>query len=315
MAEPSLWERDNCPCPRCVHPSSHERLVMVIDPGDGPHHTPEPSDGPDPALVTPVPPAGTVARLPYDELDTAAGLERFLVVLLEHGVAVVTGTPTLDGEVGRVAERIGFVRPTNFGALFDVVSMPRPNSNAYTSVGLDLHTDLPYWAAPPDFQLLLAMVADAEGGASTLADGIAVAARLRATDPEAFAVLATWPVPFRFVDDDHDIRLSVPVVETVGDDIVGIRFNNGVRATDPAARGPEGERFYAAYLTYWRMLRAAAVSVRLDAGDLLVFDNRRMLHGRAPFDPSTGERRLQGCYLDRDMVHSALRTLRSRLPA
>ncbi len=41
-------------------------------------------------------------------------------------------------------------------------------------------------------------------------------------------------------------------------------------------------------------------------GDLVVFDNRRVLHGREPF-ASTGARRLVGCYMDRDDVLSALR--------
>lgn len=37
---------------------------------------------------------------------------------------------------------------------------------------------------------------------------------------------------------------------------------------------------------------------KLEAGEALIFDNRRMLHGREAFQPETGDRHFQGCYLD-----------------
>ncbi|MDA9865550.1 TauD/TfdA family dioxygenase, partial [bacterium] len=48
------------------------------------------------------------------------------------------------------------------------------------------------------------------------------------------------------------------------------------------------------------------------AGDLVLFDNRRILHGRDSFDPQSGTRRLEGCYLDRDEILSRLRVLARR---
>ena len=51
------------------------------------------------------------------------------------------------------------------------------------------------------------------------------------------------------------------------------------------------------------------VTLRLDAGETLCFDNRRILHGRTEFDPQSGRRHLQGCYVDRDMVESRARRL------
>ncbi|MFO6465778.1 TauD/TfdA family dioxygenase [Jannaschia sp. KMU-145] len=40
-----------------------------------------------------------------------------------------------------------------------------------------------------------------------------------------------------------------------------------------------------------------------------MFDNRRILHGRAAFDPSTGARHLRGCYVDRGEFDARLRML------
>lgn len=50
--------------------------------------------------------------------------------------------------------------------------------------------------------------------------------------------------------------------------------------------------------------RSAELRLKLQPGDVLMFDNRRCLHGRASFDASSGSRHLEGCYLDSDMLRS-----------
>jgi len=45
------------------------------------------------------------------------------------------------------------------------------------------------------------------------------------------------------------------------------------------------------------------------AGDLVGFDNRRILHGRDGFDPGSGFRHLRGTYVDHDEMYSRLRVL------
>lgn len=327
---PPRWLLDNCPCPQCLHPITRERTVTLIDRfciepvavtvGDD-HSVTVDWGGGHVGVFTAdlfatrrevaVPPAALapVPRLDHHELGTAAGMERWLTALLGSGAAVIENTPNTSGEVGRTAERIGYVRPTNFGTIFDVVSKPDPNNSAYTAAGLDLHTDLPNWASPPDFQFLHSLANEATGGDSTLADGVAIAIALRGRDPGAFEVLATTPVPFRFHDGTDDIRHTGPIIELDSEgEPVAIRFNNWIRDLDPAA----GDRFYDAYLAWWAMLRepANSVSLRLSAGDTLCFDNHRILHGRTEFDPQSGHRHLQGCYVDREMVESRLRRLR-----
>jgi gamma-butyrobetaine dioxygenase len=49
------------------------------------------------------------------------------------------------------------------------------------------------------------------------------------------------------------------------------------------------------------------------AGDLAVFDNQRILHGRTPFSSSKHPRHLRGCYLTRDSVYSGAALLRRQL--
>ncbi len=52
---------------------------------------------------------------------------------------------------------------------------------------------------------------------------------------------------------------------------------------------------------------------KLAAGELMMFDNNRVLHGRTAYDPQEGRRHLQGCYIDRDAPKSKLRVLKRKL--
>jgi gamma-butyrobetaine dioxygenase len=57
------------------------------------------------------------------------------------------------------------------------------------------------------------------------------------------------------------------------------------------------------------------IEVRMEAGDVLVVDNHRVLHGRTAFDPSRGSRHLQGCYIDHDGPETAWRLAMRRRAA
>jgi gamma-butyrobetaine dioxygenase len=41
----------------------------------------------------------------------------------------------------------------------------------------------------------------------------------------------------------------------------------------------------------------------------MLFDNRRVLHGRAAYESESGNRHLRGCYIDRDELRSRIRLL------
>ncbi len=64
--------------------------------------------------------------------------------------------------------------------------------------------------------------------------------------------------------------------------------------------------FYAAYRRFGELLRERAfqLTTRLEAGDLVLFDNQRILHGRTGFASARHPRHLRGCYLTRDSVFS-----------
>jgi gamma-butyrobetaine dioxygenase len=248
----------------------------------------------------------------YDDVMAGdEGLLRWLQLLNEYGFAIVRGVPTEHGMVMQVAERIAFLRNSNFGILFNVESKPDPNSLAYTAVKLNAHTDLVSREVQPGLQFLHCLVFDAEGGASILVDGFAAAEELKQTHPDDYELLTTQPVPFRYQVKESDIIAKGPIIRLDADgNYYDIRYST-------ALLGPLDidhhlvKPFYRAFHNYSRILRSPQYEFkfRLQPGDLESFNNRRVLHGRDEFNPQSGPRHLQGCYVDTDDFLSRLRVL------
>ena len=51
---------------------------------------------------------------------------------------------------------------------------------------------------------------------------------------------------------------------------------------------------------------------RLKAGECIVFDNHRIVHGRDSYTASSGDRHLKGCYTDRGEMRSTFRALTTK---
>jgi len=63
----------------------------------------------------------------------------------DYGIIFIRNVPTSDDDdkgILNIVERIGTVRSTFYGKVFDVKSVPAANNIAYTSLGLNLHMDL-----------------------------------------------------------------------------------------------------------------------------------------------------------------------------
>jgi gamma-butyrobetaine dioxygenase len=271
----------------------------------------------DPAAIEPMLWRGNQGMESVPRFEAAAvlkndnALKSWMEETVRYGLSIIDGLEGSPKAGITVAERAGFLRRTNFGVTFEVVSKLDPNNLAYTSHALPLHTDLANQELPPGYQFLHCIANEAEGGGSVFCDGFAVAQDLRDTDPQAFRALAEIEIPFRFHDYDYDIRGRFPVIvcDRKGE-VREIRFNaHLVDIID--LEGEELGAFYAAYRKLMCILRGAsyARTLRLAAGEMVVFDNRRVLHGRQAFNPATGFRFLNGCYVDRGEFLSRIRVL------
>lgn len=321
----AMWARDACRCHECRDPTNGQRLFDIADVDgltvisnklDGRQRLVEVADAAGIAHTCRIPldpPASSeLAQITWDAThlttmtvhDGGADLHEFATDLATYGIALAAGLATTEGTVLDFASRIGFVRNTNYGDLFDVRTKPNPENLAYTATGLPAHTDNPYRDPVPTVQLLHCVRPAAEGGGSQFVDGFHAADLLREEHPEDFALLTRTMVPFRFRSADADLRAQVPIISrNPAGEVARITVNS--RSMEAPPPGPEVERFYQAYQRFVRLLARPelVVELTLKAGELVAFDNRRVLHGRSAYEADP-KRHLQGCYIDIDAIHS-----------
>lgn len=326
----SLWLRDNAPANRDAR--TGQRLISVVDlPLEPRLHTAEPGppghltltwdDGETSvfslhwlraydlslrlsARPTRLPwmgqPATHFARAVYpDWVADPAIREDWLYYLGRDGLAFLSGVPIEDAAVLQVAAQIGFVRETNQGRIFDDRSV----------TALSVHTDDPYRDPVPGFQLLHCLSAAGHDGESIFVDGMAAAERMRAHDANAFATLCKTPILYRLQDAAVDLAVERTMLEVdTSDQFRAIYYNERLIAPLPL-KGPLLKRYYAAYRQLAELLSDPArfVVYRLQPGDLVLFDNTRILHGRNHGEGCSCH--LQGCCLDADGLYSSLAVL------
>jgi gamma-butyrobetaine dioxygenase len=244
-------------------------------------------------------------------LDDDAVLEEWLATLVEYGLCRLSNTPTDPDFVGRLVSHVGPIRDTNFGLVWSVQAKPDPDSTAYTGLDLGQHTDLPTREVPPGFQFLHCIENTVRGGWSRMSDGWAVAAAIRDEHPDAYEALTTldWVFCNRAKDAEH--RWVGPMIDH------GSRHQPlTLRAFYPVRTAPhmapaDMPRAYEAMRVFATMARDPRFQLvyPFRPGDLVGFDNRRILHGRDAFE-SAGSRHLRGTYADHDDLYSRLRVLR-----
>jgi gamma-butyrobetaine dioxygenase len=245
-------------------------------------------------------------RLSSDEVRLQA-----VATFLTHGLVLICNLATDPECILEVARRFGYVRETNFGRIFEVYSRPGSNDLAYRPVPLGAHTDNPYREPVPGVQLLHCLVNETTGGWSTLVDSLSVAEALQEEDPEGLQLLASTPVRFRFIDVNEELIECRPIVQRdVNGRMTGVHYSPRLDYL-PLLDSATTQRFHRARRRLSELFADPRFELRfpLRAGELMMFNNSRVLHGRTAYDPNEGRRHLQGCYIDLDGPRSLYRTL------
>ena len=249
--------------------------------------------------------------------DDNARLELF-EHMLDQGAILLRGAPTTENAVLSIANWFGHV-PANLYS--DDPAQPQignvrvdPSVSVATNMChfLGPHTDTCWRQTLSGLVLLHCLESHPNGGRSIVVDGFAVAEQLRNENPEAFSLLANVPLEFGSkVDDRDDWRVMGRVLSVSGDGTLeGIRYNgNSIGQLELPADLIEST--YAALEAFESILYDQSMwwQPMLQAGDVLLVDNHRVLHGREAFDPKAGKRHLQTCAVDRDDFHNTYRRL------
>jgi gamma-butyrobetaine dioxygenase len=164
------------------------------------------------------------------------------------------------------------------------------------------------------------------GGTSLFVDAFAAAEKLRQTDPKAFDLLASTPVPFHYVNDGHHLHRNhttfelarFPDILTGKFELININYSPPFQAPLPPNTSPA---FFDAFAKFSELLedKRAVYRHTLRETDAVVFDNRRVLHARTAFtdgdvmeDGDGVNRWLKGCYFDANLMMDRGRILREK---
>ncbi|MEM7171384.1 MAG: TauD/TfdA family dioxygenase [Pseudomonadota bacterium] len=239
----------------------------------------------------------------------------WLLSLQTHGLARLSGLPNQDGLLAGVVARIGPIRESNFGRQYTLEIKEDPDSNAFTSDALLQHMDLPTRECPHGLQFLFCRANTARGGEGIYVDAYRIAEDLKSEEPDQFATLCEINWTYKNRAKSSSYKAAGPVIERDRHGtITAIRYNTWLRSPLVAALADQ-DRAYRAYRAFTARAQDPAYQMIFSyrPGDLLAFDNRRILHGRKGYDATGGTRFIEGTYADRDDLHSAIRTLERHL--
>ncbi|KAK8844663.1 hypothetical protein IAR55_006512 [Kwoniella newhampshirensis] len=281
-------------------------------------------------------------RVPFNEMQSS--LLQVLEQLQVYGIVVIEGVPTnptsdQDCMLRKVVGLIGEIRNTFYGETWDVKSVKQSKNVAYTDQDLGLHMDLLYFSSPPRFQALHCLRNRVNGGMSYFVDSFRVAIDLPAP---LFETLQHHRIGYIYDNDNHFLRYQHPVISpqfSLANPHSAVNWSPPFRAgtgplamptKDPALAAREELRIYRAVADFERRLADPRYRYQftMREGDLVMFDNRRVLHARTAFSDKTEEEReresvelvegeptrwLKGCYLDGEVVWDKLAVLQRQL--
>lgn len=256
-----------------------------------------------------------------DVMNSDSALLNWLIDLEKYGFALVTEAPEEKNTIKTlIQERVGILRSTHYGDHFETVAKPHPNNLAYTASELGLHTDQPYYEYTPGTQFLHCIIqAECAGATNLMCDGFYVANIMKNKYPKEFKTLTDTWVSF-FDAGSEDIvgefkkETSKPVIKLNAEtgDYEQISYNDQVRFHQLKLPFEKVQKFYEALKIYNNLSYQNALEIKLRPGDIMTFDNLRVLHGRTSYLTGSS-RHLQGGYVDWDEIKSRINVLKDKI--
>jgi len=224
------------------------------------------------------------------------------------GFVIISDVPVDASFTEKISSLIGVRRITNYD-IYELKSKKIQEQSGDMAVELVPHTDEMYRIDPPAITLFHVMAQSKIGGDSTLVDGLRLAQRMEIEHPDELQTLCKIPARFhRELEEGRHFDLQAPIFRRDEEGMItGIRLND--RCMAPVDADPDNsELFYDALRPLMKMIYSAeeTITFKLKTGEMLIFNNHRLLHGRTGFDPSSG-RHVRLVHVDLDEFHSRLR--------
>ncbi|ROT39021.1 Clavaminate synthase-like protein [Sodiomyces alkalinus F11] len=260
-----------------------------------------------------------------DWMQRGDEFHRAVLELALTGLVFIQNVPQTKQAVVDMGLQFGALQETFYGRTWDVVSKPQAENVAYTSEYLGLHSDMLYLPQPPKLQFLHCLENDATGGESLFSDAWRAAYEFVHFRPADAHPLAWHSIGFHYDANGFSYYQYRPVLtfdsprralrghpsEFAGrssspanlGDLTSVSWSPPFQMPFAAPDSPSADRafrrWHASAAKFQALLEDERNMVRrrLRPGECVVFDNRRVLHGRTAFDPASGRRHLHGAYV------------------
>ena len=240
----------------------------------------------------------------YNSILSNDGFKNFLKNLFTYGFLVIKNCETNLNTVEKIANKIGYVRNSIFGGLWNFESDENKADSAYTQEELRPHTDATYSNDAPGLQLLLCCDYDAKGGESIMVDGLKIAEIIKKENQSMYDLLSKINVKGNYIGDGVFLEAERPIFKlNQKNEIIQVSFNNYDRAPF-RFENDLTMKFYEAIKKFDLIANDKEYQWRhvLKPGQLLIFNNWRILHGRGSFK---GVRKMSGCYINKEDFDSS----------
>lgn len=261
-------------------------------------------------------------QISYDEvMNSEDGFIKFLYQLYYFGLVIIRDAPPTKGKVVEVVQKFSDVRDVKPGHIFQTATKRQeqgPGQSNYNKRCLDFCNDLNHLEKPPGIQAMHCLEAIPEDstkncndrpGQFYFVDGFFAAKWLRVRDPESFFILASVPVQFQKFSPEMEFMTHQYIITlATGKGLSSVHFDNKTMAP---IEGPGYllEAFYKSYKMFGQKLRDLDLQLPLviRKGDIVVFDNHRILHARSAADDTLFSEHIEVCFGEMDQVLSRMR--------
>ena len=190
--------------------------------------------------------------------------------------------PLFESHFGRYED----IQPKEFNTTNSLMN----DQLGYTYDEIDLHTDQPFLENPPPLQALHCITKASTGGENYITDGKLAWEILKNHNNKYAYLLSSVKITFDRNQKNFKKKLDASIIESDKGEFISVRSSYFTLAPFNV---PNNNEYYKAYNNYHYILDMLKVKVELEEGDVLLYDNHRMLHARGAF---TGKRLMKGTY-------------------
>ncbi|KAJ5618254.1 hypothetical protein N7528_006897 [Penicillium herquei] len=240
--------------------------------------------------------------------------------LQRTGLIFVKDIPESREMVEKIATRMGPLRNTFYGMTWDVRTVPQAKNVAYTNQFLGFHMDLMYMNEPPGYQLLHCLENSCDGGESLFADAFSVANQMKTNCRREYKLLTKSKIAYEYVHEDQIYYMTRTVfdVNARTGQLRHVNYSPPFQAAVPGQKYQNKHYIYLkkALQKFAKLLEEPSniFELKLNPGECVIFDNRRIVHARRQFNTMTGSRWLAGAYVDTDAVRSRFHICNKKNP-